>query len=495
MPYLSVAAIDAAVDHITGSYPSIATAVTLPEASVESRTIKALKIADGAGAQRPGVLFLGGTHARELINPETVVSFALRLCDAYVNNTGLAFGPKSYEPGTIQSLVKSLDIVLLPMVNPDGRNFCLMPGGDPMWRKNRSNHPAHTCRGVDLNRNYDFLWSSGIGTSSDSCSDVYKGPAAFSEPETRNVRWLIDNFPNLACVVDIHSYSELVLFPWGDDENQTTDPSQNFQNPVFDGQRGVVGSGYKEYIPVSDLEAHKAMGGRIRDGIAAVRGRVYTSQQSISLYPTTGTTHDYAYARHFVDTGRRRILGFTVETARAFQPDDAEKDSVITEVSAGLVECLLEALCPAEVVQALVDALFPLDAMRRFRDETMLASAAGRRREQMFRRHSNEVARLVSSDKAALKAGTSLMKVASRLVGDDASGRRPKIGAADVRSLGAALTVFQRLGSERLQKDLATVVKDLAETRGLTLREAVERRGATANAVRKASPRKPRSAT
>lgn len=57
-----------------------------------------------------------------------------------------------------------------------------------MWRKNRANQPRNVCRGVDLNRKYDFFGPSKIGTS----SDVYKGAGGFSEPETRNVRWLID---------------------------------------------------------------------------------------------------------------------------------------------------------------------------------------------------------------------------------------------------------------------------------------------------------------
>src|SRR4029434_3013686 len=99
------------------------------------------------------------------------------------------------------------------------------------------------------------LWASGIAPSSNAGADIFKGPGAFSEPETRNVRWMIDTFTNLACMIDIHSYSELVLYPWGDDENQTTNSNQNFQNPAFDGQRGIVGSGYKEYIPAADLHA------------------------------------------------------------------------------------------------------------------------------------------------------------------------------------------------------------------------------------------------
>jgi hypothetical protein len=81
----------------------------------------------------------------------------------------------------------------------------------------------------------------------------------------------------------------------------------------------------------ADLAAHQAMGNRIRNGIAAVRGRNFTVQQSINLYPTTGTWHDYAYARRFVETGRRRILGFTLETAREFLETRAAGKGQIAE--------------------------------------------------------------------------------------------------------------------------------------------------------------------
>jgi carboxypeptidase T len=474
MPYLSVAAISDAIDHIATTYPALAQIVVLPEPSVEGRQIRALKIAHGGGSRRTGVLFLGGTHARELVNPETVLSFALRLCDAYTHNTGLTFGPKIFAPAAIQTVVNGLDIFMLPLVNPDGRHFCLMPGGDPWWRKNRSNHPGLACRGVDLNRNCDFLWSSGIGTSSNACTDIFKGPGAFSEPETRNVRWMIDTFANLACMIDIHSYSELVLYPWGDDENQTTNPNQNFQNAAFDGQRGVVGSGYKEYIPPGDLHDYDVMAGRIRDGIAAVRGRVYTAQQSIALYPTTGTTHDYAYARHFVDTGRRRILGFTVETAREFQPADAEKNNVITEVSAGLMECLLETLCPADTVQALIDALLPLRALRRFRDRYMLKTAAGARYDKTFRAHSLELSALSIDHKEVRDAGAALLRTAGRFFNPKDEVLPRKIAKEDLTETGKALGVVRKPASPKLKAAIDAALVDLKRLEGKPLSAAFQ---------------------
>jgi murein tripeptide amidase MpaA len=468
MPYLSVTAISDAVDFITTTYPAIASSFVLPEASVEGRQIRALKIAGGTGTNRTGVLFLGGTHARELVNPETVISFALRLCDAYTHNSGLAFGPKTYEASTVQLLVNALDIFLVPMVNPDGRHFCLMPGGTPMWRKNRAPNPGQPCQGVDLNRNCDFLWSSGVGTSASSCSDIFKGPSAFSEPETRNVRWLLDNHTNIASMIDIHSYSELVLYPWGDDDNQTTDPNQNFMNPAFDGQRGVAGSGYREYIPAGDLDDFVRMGGRIRDGIAAVRGRTYTLQQSMSLYPTTGTIHDYAYSRHFVDTGRRRVLAFTLETAREFQPSDAEKNQVIEETSAGLVECLLETMCPADAIASLFDAIFPMTAMRSFRDRAMRRLASGKRYEAMLAEHGLELIKLASRNKEVRAAAETLLRAAGRLTEKEAE----RISGDDLKSVKQALAVFQKQGSRKLQASIASAVRDMAKLEGLTLHDA-----------------------
>jgi Zinc carboxypeptidase len=135
------------------------------------------------------------------------------------------------------------------------------------WRKNRSFHPDSGCYGVDINRNFDFLWPSGIGTSANPCDyQIYKGPSAFSEPETRNVRWLLDTNPNIMGMIDIHSYDNDMLFPWGDATDQETNPAENFQNPAYDGLRGVPDSSlYGEYIPRADLDWYTSVGNSVRD--------------------------------------------------------------------------------------------------------------------------------------------------------------------------------------------------------------------------------------
>ena len=220
------------------------------------------------------------------------------------------------------------------------------------------------------------------------------------------------------------------------------------------------------------MNDYVVMAERIRDGIAAVRGRVYTAQQSIALYPTTATTHDYAYARHFVDTGRRRILGLTVETAREFQPADVEKNSVITEVSAGLMECLVETLCPADVVQSLVDALFPLRAMRRFRDRHMLKTAAGARYDKIFRAHSLELARLALNNKTVREAGGSLLKIAGRFFSAKDEVLPRKIAKEDLVDTDKALAVVRKQASAKLKAAVDTAFTDLKRLQGKPLTDA-----------------------
>lgn len=87
------------------------------------------------------------------------------------------------------------------------------------WRKTRStaHNLGNMCPGVDGNRNYDFFWNT-VGVSSNPCSDVYPGPRAFSEPETRVVRDIIHTYlSRMALFLTMHSYGSMILYPWGHD--------------------------------------------------------------------------------------------------------------------------------------------------------------------------------------------------------------------------------------------------------------------------------------
>jgi murein tripeptide amidase MpaA len=302
--YLTVEAIEEGMQYMASNYPSIVKIFDLPEKSYENRTIRALRIGSRKAnspddENKKALLLLGGVHAREIVNPDLLLSFSLDLCRAYTTQSGLKYGKgslsssSSYDKYEIQNIVDRLDIFVIPLVNPDGRAVVMSPMGDSMWRKNMNPNPNLPCKGVDINRNYDFLWNSNIGTSSDSCAEVFKGTAAFSEPETRNVRYMVEEYSNIQYMIDVHSYHQDILYPWGDDNDQTSKPFMNFSNPKYDGVRGFPEDPdkpndpndpdgpndpdepkerlYGEYIQKSDLAWFKSTGKIVSPAISGVR--------------------------------------------------------------------------------------------------------------------------------------------------------------------------------------------------------------------------------
>ena len=333
--------------------------IPLPNLTWEKRRCHGFRIGKGSGRKRPAVCFLGGVHGREWGGPDILVYFAMRLLRAYRDRHGFRLGRRHVSPARVRRLVETMDIVVFPQVNPDGRRFSMER--HPFWRKNR--RPAPRGRdfrsiGVDLNRNYPFLWRFNKhfapGTISSSYKpgdyETYVGPRPASEPETRNVIWLLDRFPNIRYLVDLHSYGETILHSWGTDQNQFDNPHMNFRSKVYDGKRGRINDDvYREYIPAGDYRAAVEMGRHMASAIRLVRGRKYQVKQSVGLYPTAGAGDDYAYSRHWVNPKKGKIIAFTVEWGRShastpFHPPYPEMRKVMREVSAGLLELCLRAL-------------------------------------------------------------------------------------------------------------------------------------------------------
>jgi murein tripeptide amidase MpaA len=367
---LNIVEVESALQALANTYPGVTELIELPNKSVEGRTSHALRI--GGWAHADAVLFTGCQHAREWGGAEICVYFAADLLEAYSNSTGLHYGGKRFSPWTIRSIVENLNVIVFPCVNPDGRKYD--QDHDALWRKNRN--PADSGGvaskiGVDLNRNHPWLWNFrtafnpgalGYGTlaSDDPANELYHGSAPASEPEARNIHWLLDQYRFTRWYLDIHSYTGDVLFPWGDDGDQSSNPSMNFMNPTYNGQRGVDG-GYLEYIPASDLTLLQGAAQRVCDAINAVRGGHYEAKQSVYLrgttgtisYPTSGTVDDYAYSRHFANCTRGKVFALTLEfnywtgdSRTSFHPPWTEMEQIVPEIDAGLVE-LCAAAAPA----------------------------------------------------------------------------------------------------------------------------------------------------
>ena len=174
--------------------------------SYQGRTIWAVKVSDNVTVDEnePEVLFTANQHAREHLTVEMALYILNRLSiDADV--------PIRQQP-------RDLD---RPDGQPGRRRVRHRHRADRMWRKNRQPSPT------DLNRNWSFQWGCCGGSSGSVSSETYRGPSAFSAPETQVVR----NFVNSRVVggvqqikahIDWHTYSELILWPYGYTTANTT---------------------------------------------------------------------------------------------------------------------------------------------------------------------------------------------------------------------------------------------------------------------------------
>ena len=351
--YLTVDEVEAAIVLGEKNHPAVFERIPLPHLTWEKRKCHAFRIGTATGKTRPAVCFLAGAHGREWGGPDILVYLGMRLLRAYRDGKGIKLGAALLSRTDVRAIVETLDIVIFPQVNPDGRYFSMQRS--PWWRKNR--RPAPRGRGsksigVDINRNYPFLWRfdrhfapNTVGSSfKPSDYESYVGPYPASEPETRNVIWLLDRFPNIRYLVDLHSYGETILHSWGTDENQCDSPRMNFRNPRHDGLRGRINDDvYREYCPAADSKLAAQMGQRMADAIQQVRGREYKVKQAVGLYPTAGALDDYAYSRHLVDRRKGKIIAYTIEWGRShastpFHPPYDEMRKVMREVSAGLLK-------------------------------------------------------------------------------------------------------------------------------------------------------------
>jgi carboxypeptidase T len=153
---------------------------------------------------------------------------------------------------------------------------------------------------------------------------------------------LLDTYKNIQYYADIHSFGEMILYSWGDDDNQSLDRNMNFQNSKYDTKRGVPGdSDYKEYIESQDEKILKSLANRMNYALERVRGRKYRVEQAVGLYPTSSTSDDYVFSRHLVNGDNKKVYGFTIEFGKeetGFIPPFSEMQNVIKEASSGLTE-------------------------------------------------------------------------------------------------------------------------------------------------------------
>jgi hypothetical protein len=234
--------------------------------SVQGRPLLLVKISDDVRIDKhePEVLFSCAQHAREHITVEMCLHIVRRLAQGYGTDPA------------ITRLLKSREIWVMPMANPDGAEYDVSTGLFAMWRKNRQPTPENSQVGTDLNRNWGDEWGCCDGSSPNPASETYHGAAPFSAPETAQLRdWVnsrvIAGVQQITAHIDFHSFSELLLWPYGFTANDTGPGLTN-----------------------SAAAAFRKLG----EQMAATNG--YTPEQSSQLYINDGSIGDWMWAQHHI---------------------------------------------------------------------------------------------------------------------------------------------------------------------------------------------------
>lgn len=279
--------------------------------SYEGRDITALRLTnETTGLDKPVLFVMANIHGRELITPELAMAFIERLLTQYGADADITW------------LLDHQIVEVVVSANPDGhvRN----EAGEPWayWRKNANPENGY-CGGVgfgvDLNRNSGFMWG---GASADPCYELYQGPIAVSEGETQIVEaFLRGLFPDErpedlttpapvdkpGVFITVHSYGNLVIWPWG--HTYTLPPNS----------AGLSALGHK---------------------MATYNG--YVAKQASLLYPTTGSTDDFAY-------GELGVASYTFEVGTSgdgFYPSCSRYDALIQPNLGALVYAAKVARAP-----------------------------------------------------------------------------------------------------------------------------------------------------
>jgi hypothetical protein len=269
--YHNHAEMTAEINQRLQQYPNIMSRRVIGK-SYQGRDIVAIKISDNVATDEnePEVLFTHHQHAREHLTVEMAL-YLLRELGA-----GYGSDPR------VTSAVNGREIWIVPDLNPDGGEYDIASGTYRSWRKNRQPNPGSSYVGTDMNRNWAYKWGCCGGSSGSAGSDTYRGSAPESAPEVKVVAdfvrsRVVGGKQQITAAVDFHTYSELVLWPFG--------------WTYADTAPGMT---------QDDRDAFAAVGRKM----AASNG--YTAEQSSDLYITDGSIDDWLW-------GNQRIFGYTFE--------------------------------------------------------------------------------------------------------------------------------------------------------------------------------------
>jgi murein tripeptide amidase MpaA len=301
------------VNQVVADHPSIARKSSAGT-SYQGRDLMVVKISDNVGTDEaePEILFNSQQHAREHLT----VEMAIYLLDLFTDNYG--------SDSRITNIVNTREIWIIPSVNPDGSEYDIATGSYRSWRKNRQPNSGSSSVGTDLNRNWSYRWGCCGGSSGTTSSSTYRGPSSFSAPETARLRDFVNSrviggVQQIKANIDFHTYSELVLWPFGYTTANTTTGMNADQRNTF---------------------------ATLGQQMAATNG--YTPEQSSDLYIADGTSIDWMWGQH-------RIFAYTFEmyprsSSPGFYPPDEVINREVTRNRSAVLLFSEYADCPYRII-------------------------------------------------------------------------------------------------------------------------------------------------
>lgn len=244
-------------------FPKVMQVLPLAETAVKKLPILAVVLADNPGQthDRPAILITGGHHAREPLSVEICLHLVAEICRKYQIESEFTHW------------LQTLEIWVIPVVNPDG--YSVIFDTNPQhrfWRKNLRDNNENgffdvAFDGVDLNRNYAFNWE--LGGSTEFSSPFFRGPAPFSEIETRAIKALVEK-RQFSLIIDFHSFGESVLYPWS---NFTEPPDRELltglAGEIAQQIRNCQDTGFYDTIPLDAQMGQSSVWHYGRHGIPA----------------------------------------------------------------------------------------------------------------------------------------------------------------------------------------------------------------------------------
>lgn len=230
--YRPLETIDAWLSIIEETFPKLVKIETIGE-TFEGRPYKVIHLSDHAQddhSERKTVVVSGGVHAREWISVSSVCYQLYAVLNAYMTS------PESFN---------NLDFLFIPVLNPDGYDYTWST--DRLWRKNRQNTTIERCKGVDIDHSYDFHWTK----SNDwPCGEEYSGEAPFEAKELKiwhDYLNATNNDHKIYGFIDLHSYSEEILFPYAYSCNSEPRDEENLIELAYGISKAIRLQGGKLY--------------------------------------------------------------------------------------------------------------------------------------------------------------------------------------------------------------------------------------------------------